>query len=76
MGFTILPERFMAEVVRGPWKVKTSGSSVYLSGGAHSNPLQYSCLENATDRGSWQGTVHWVSETDTTETTIHTPSVF
>ena len=25
-------------------------------GGGHSNPLQYSCLENPTDRGAWQAT--------------------
>ena len=24
------------------------------------NPLQYSCLENSTDRGAWQATVHGV----------------
>ena len=29
--------------------------------GEHSNPLQYSCLENAMDRGTWQATVHSVS---------------
>ena len=23
------------------------------------NPLQYSCLENPTDREAWQATVHW-----------------
>ena len=23
-------------------------------GGGHSNPLQYSCLENPVDRGAWQ----------------------
>jgi len=27
------------------------------SGGRHGNPLQYSCLENPTDRGVWQATV-------------------
>ena len=26
-------------------------------GGEYGNPLQYSCLENATDRGAWQTTV-------------------
>ena len=26
-------------------------------GGGHSNPLQYSCLENPVDRGTWQTTV-------------------
>ena len=25
------------------------------------NPLQYSCLENPTDRGAWQATVHGVT---------------
>ena len=27
-------------------------------GGRHGNLLQYSCLENAMDRGAWQTTVH------------------
>ena len=27
-------------------------------GGGHGNPLQYSCLENPMDRGTWQVTVH------------------
>ena len=26
------------------------------------NPLQYSCLENPMDRGSWQATVHGVAK--------------
>ena len=33
-------------------------------------PLQYSCLENATDRGAWWATVYGVSELDTTEQLI------
>ena len=33
------------------------------------NPLQYSHLENFTDRASWQATVHSVTESDTTEET-------
>ena len=37
------------------------------SGGGHGNPLQYSFLENPMDRGAWQGTVHGVTESDTTE---------
>ena len=31
------------------------------SEGGHGNPLQYSCLENPTDRGAWQATVHRVA---------------
>ena len=30
-------------------------------------PLQYSCLENSTDRGIWWATVHGFAESDTTE---------
>ena len=29
------------------------------------NPLQYSCLENSMDRGTWQATVHGVAESRT-----------
>ena len=31
------------------------------------NPLQYSCLENSMDRGTWQATVHGITELDMTE---------
>ena len=31
------------------------------------NPLQYSCLENPMDRGTWPATVHGVAESDVTE---------
>ena len=27
-------------------------------GGGHSNPLQYSCLENPVNRGAWRATIH------------------
>ena len=30
-------------------------------GEGNSNPLQYSCLENLMDRGTWQATVHGVA---------------
>jgi len=33
-----------------------------LPGGGHSNPLQYSCLENPMDRGAWRATVHKVTK--------------
>ena len=38
------------------------GSGRYAGGGAHSNPLQYSCLGNPTDRGAWWATVHGVAK--------------
>ena len=31
-------------------------------GGGHSNPLQFSCLENLMDRGAWQATVCRVAQ--------------
>ena len=34
-------------------------------GGQHSNPLQYSCLENLMDRGAWWTTVHRVAKSRT-----------
>ena len=38
-------------------------------GERHGNPLQYSCLENSTDRGAWWAIVHRVAVSDTTEAT-------
>ena len=32
------------------------------SGEGNGNPLQYSCLENPTDRGAWQAPVHGVAK--------------
>ena len=32
------------------------------SGGGPGNPLQYSCLENPLDRGTWLATVHTVAK--------------
>ena len=31
----------------------------------HGNPLQYSCLENPTERGAWWATVHGVAKSQT-----------
>jgi len=36
-------------------------------GEENGSPLQYSCLDNSTDRGAWRATVHGVTESDTTE---------
>ena len=47
-----------------PGSIPGSGRS---PGEVHSNPLQYSCLENSMDRGAWQATVNGVTESDMTE---------
>ena len=45
--------------------ISVSGRS---PGGGKGTPLQYSCLGNPTDRGSWQATVHGGhTELETTE---------
>ena len=31
-------------------------------GGANGSPLQYSCLENPMDKGTWQATVHGITK--------------
>ena len=33
--------------------------------GGHGNPLQYSCLENALDRGAWWATVPGMAKSQT-----------
>ena len=43
-------------------------------GGGYGNPLQYSCLENFTDRGAWWATVHRVAKswTQLKQLSMHT----
>ena len=41
--------RFNSWVRKIPWR-------------RHSNPLQYSCLENSMDRGAWRAMVHEVAK--------------
>ena len=45
--------------IRDAGSITQSGKS---PGGGHGNPLQYSCLENAMDRGPWQATVYMVTK--------------
>ena len=48
----------------GPGSIPGTGRS---PGEGNGYPLQYSCLENSTERGARWATVHGVSESDTTE---------
>ena len=41
------------------------GSGRFLREG-NGKPVQYPCLENPKDRGTWQATTHEVSESDAT----------
>ena len=34
-------------------------------GEGNGHPLQYSCLENSTDRGAWQAPVHGIAKSQT-----------
>ena len=47
-------------------------------GERNDNPLQYSCLENSTDRGAWWAVVHGVtkSRTQLSDTHTHTHILF
>ena len=40
-------------------------SIILMAGEGNGNPIQYSCLENPMDRGSWQATVYAVAESQT-----------
>ena len=44
-------------------------SEYYKPGEGHGDRLQYSCLENYTDRGALWATAHGVAELDMTEAT-------
>ena len=51
-----------AEGARNVGSVSGLGRS---PGEGNGNPLQYSCLENSTDRRAWQATVHGVAKSQT-----------
>ena len=53
-----------------PANRRVAGSILGLGGSpgvGNGNLLQYSCLENAMDKGSWQATLHRVTESNTTQ---------
>ena len=47
--------------------LRISGNARKWVGEGNGNPLQYSCLENSTDRRAWQATVLGVAELGTTK---------
>ena len=52
--------------------VRDTGSVLGLGrspGGGHSNPLQFFCLENSMDGGTWKAIVYGAAESDIIETT-------
>ena len=51
-----------AEDIRDVGSVPGLGRS---PGVRNDNPLQYSCLENSMDRGTWRATVHRVTKSQT-----------
>ena len=51
-----------AQDLRDAGSVPGSGRS---PGEGNGNPLQYSCLENPMDRGTWRVTVHRVTKSQT-----------
>ena len=62
----------MVSVVRNPpanaGDIRDLGSTSGLGrslGGEHGNPLQYSCLENSTDRGDWWAIAHRIAKSRT-----------
>ena len=63
LGVESLPAS--ARDIRDASSIPGSGRSL---GEGNGNPLQYSCLENPTDRGASWATVHEVAQLDMTET--------
>ena len=57
--------------VGDPGSIAGSGRS---PGGGNGNPLQYSCLENPTDRGAWWATRHGVATWTRLSAHTHTHS--
>ena len=57
--FTLSYCKASARSVGDPGLIPGLGKS---PGEGNGNPLQYSCLENPTDRGAWKVTVHGVTK--------------
>ena len=59
-----LDDKESASNARDPGWIPGLGRS---PGEQNGNPLQYSCLENAMDKGACWATIHGVTELDSTE---------
>ena len=67
-GLALSPYQHGAVAKNPPTNAGDLGSIPGLGrsfGGGHGNPLQYSCLENPMDRGTWRATVHGVAKSQT-----------
>ena len=52
-----------------------SSDKTWSTGKGNGKPLQYSCLENPTDRGAWQAIVHGVTKSRTRPKQLHFTSL-
>ena len=59
--------------IRDMGSISGSGRS---PGGGHGNPLQYSCLENPTDREAWWATGHGVTKSPTCLKRLNTHTAY
>ena len=60
-----LPSMGLHRVGHGCSVLAAAAAAGIIIGERNSNPLQYSCLENPTDRGAWWTTVHEVAKRQT-----------
>ena len=59
---------FFFSIEYATFKLFSPSSSLYaIIVVIYAQLLQYSCLENSTDRGSWGATVHGIAESDRTK---------
>ena len=58
---TVMSSPATQEMGCQPGDVGSIPGSGRYSGGGNDNPLQYSCLGNTMDRGTWQATIHGIA---------------
>ena len=72
LGLGLWPLHLEISPRNGPWRWGSIPGWGRPPGEGNGNPLQYSSLENAMDRGTWWATVHGVAESQTWLTTTFT----